>query len=102
EHKTALTTKQLSDQFKWSSQAIRKALASLGIVEKGLVNSIKVDGRTQRVIFFDPTRLEKRLREFIVNYKPNTVTEVTGVTDSKPSVQDSPLFNCGTKSDVPH
>ena len=101
-HKTALTTKHLADQFKWSSQAIRKALASLGIVEKGLVNSVKVDGRTQRVIFFDPTRFEKRLREFVVNYKPNTVTEVTGVTDSKPGVQDSPLFNCSAKSDMPH
>jgi hypothetical protein len=101
EHKTALTTKHLSDQFKWSSQAIRKALASLGIVEKGLVNSIKVDGRTQRVIFFDPARFEKRLREFVVNYKPNTVTEVTGVTDSKPSLQDSPLFNSGARSDAP-
>ncbi len=62
---------------------------------------MKVDGRTQRVIFFDPARLEKRLREFVVNYKPNTVTEVTGVTDFKPSVQDSPLFNCGTKNDAP-
>lgn len=101
-HKTALTTRHLADQFRWSSQAIRKALASLGIVEKGLVNSVKVDGRTQRVIFFDPTRLEKRLREFVVNYCANTVTEVTGVTDLLPSVQDSPLFNYGLKTDAPY
>jgi hypothetical protein len=66
------------------------------------VNSVKVDGRTQRVIFFDPARLEKRLREFVVNYKPNTVTEVTGVTDSKHGIEDSPLFNTGTKSGASH
>lgn len=42
------------------------------------------------------------LREFDVSYKPNTVTEVTGVTDFMHGVQDSPLFNYGTKSDAPH
>ena len=102
EQKTALTTKHLSDQFKWSSQAIRKAIASLGIAEKGLSNSVKVDGRTQRVIFFDPARIEKRLREFVVDYVPNAVTEVTGVTVSTRNIPDSPLFKCCPQTSEPH
>jgi hypothetical protein len=82
-HKTALTTRHISDLFKWSPQSIRKAIKSLGIVEKGLPNQVKVDGHNSRVIFFNPFRLEKRLREFVVNYTPGQVTEVTGVTVSK-------------------
>ena len=102
EHRTALTTKHIADVFKWSPQSIRKAIASLGIVEKGLSNSVKVDGKTQRIIFFDPRRIEKRLREFVVNYKPGTVTQVTGVTVSTCSTQNSPLFNVCEKTDTPH
>lgn len=105
EHKTALTTKHLADHFKWSPQSIRKAIGSLGIVEKGLSSSMKVDGRTQRVIFFAPRRLEKRLRGFVVNYTPNTVTQVTGVTVSKCGTQKEQkgsLFSFTEKTDTPH
>jgi hypothetical protein len=75
--KTALTTRHIADHFKWSPQSIRKTLASLGIVQKGLSYSVKVDGKSQRVIFFDPKRIDKRLREFVVNYTPGAVTQVT-------------------------
>jgi hypothetical protein len=102
EKRIALTTRHLADQFRWSPQSIRKALASLGIAEKGLTNSVKVNGRTQRVIFFDPSRMEKRLREFVVDYVPNAVTEVTGVTVSTPNIPDSPLFNCYKKTSEPY
>ena len=102
EKKTALTTKDLADQFKWSPQAIRKALASLGIVEKGLSNQVKVDGHNTRVIFFDPRCLEKRLREFVVNYVSNTVTEVTGVADLTRSTQESPLSAYANETYSPH
>jgi len=102
EHKTALTTKHIAEQFKWSAQSIRKALASLGIAEKGLSSHIKVDGKTQRVIFFDPRRLEKRLREFVVNYTPNAVTQVTGVTVSTCSVDKNSLSAYTENSDTPH
>jgi hypothetical protein len=102
DHKTALTTRHIADTFKWSPQSIRKTLSSLGIVEKGLSNSVKVDGKTQRVIFFDPRRIEKRLKEFVVNYSPGTVTQVTGVTVSTYSTQNSPLFNVCEKADAPH
>lgn len=97
EEKTALTTKHLAEQFKWSPQGIRKAIASLSIAEKGLSNSVKVNGHTQRVVFFDPARIEKRLREFVVDYVPNAVTEVTGVTVSTRDIPKSPLFNCCQK-----
>ena len=70
--------------------------------KKGLSNSVKVDGHTQRVIFFDPTRIEKRLREFVVDYVPNAVTEVTGVTVSTRNIPNSPLFNCSQKTSEPH
>ncbi len=101
EHKTALTTKDLADQFKWSPQSIRKAIGSLGIAEKGLPTQVKVEGHNSRVIFFDPRRIEKRLREFVVNYAPGKVTEVTGVTDLACDVPDSPLFTC-EKQDALH
>lgn len=101
QHKTALTTKHLADVFKWSPQSIRKTLSSLGIVEKGLSNSVKVDGKTQRVIFFDPRRIEKRLREFVVNYPAGAVTQVTGVTVSICSAQQSPLFSIPSELDTP-
>ena len=74
----------------------------MGIAEKGLSNSVKVNGRTQRVIFFDPSRIEKRLREFVVDYVPNAVTEVTGVTVSIRSIPESALFNCCQKTSEPH
>jgi len=101
EHKTALTTKDLADQFKWSPQSIRKAIGSLGIAEKGLPTQVKVDGKNSRVIFFDPRRIEKRLREFVVNYTPGKVTEVTRVTDLGCDIPDSPLFAC-EKQDTLH
>jgi hypothetical protein len=101
EHKTALTTKHIADVFKWSPQSIRKALASLGIVEKGLSNSVKVDGKTQRVIFFDPRRIEKRLKEFVVNYSPGTVTQVTGVTVLPCDTPKSPLLSYSEKTCTP-
>lgn len=99
-HKTALTTKDLADQFKWSPQSIRKALGSLGIAEKGLPTQVKVDGKNSRVIFFDPKRIEKRLREFVVNYAPGKVAEVTGVTDLTCDLPDSTLFDFERKETI--
>jgi hypothetical protein len=61
-----------------------------------------VNGRTQRVIFFDPSRMEKRLREFVVDYVPNAVTEVTGVTVSTSNIPDSPLFSYHQKTSEPY
>jgi hypothetical protein len=87
-----LTTSDLALHFKWSSQSIRKAIKSLNIASTGLPPFIKEGGKSYRVIFFEAERLEKRLKEFIVDYVPKSVfqiqnllgdrlvTEVTGVT----------------------
>jgi ribosomal protein L40E len=87
-----LTTSDLALHFKWSSQSIRKAIKSLNIASSGLPPFIKEGGKSYRVIFFEGERLEKRLKEFIVDYVPKSVfqtqsllggklvTEVTGVT----------------------
>ncbi len=82
--KTVLTTQLLSEKFKWSSRAIRSALNSLNLCRKGLPNSIKVDGKSHRVIFFEGQNIERRLREFILDYEPNKINgkrEVTQVTE---------------------
>jgi len=102
ELKTALTTRHIADAFKWSPTSIRKAIGSLGIVEKGLSNQVRVDGHNTRVIFFDPRRLEKRLREFVVNYKPNAVAEVTCVAVSGCDKQKGLLMSYFKNSDLPH
>jgi hypothetical protein len=84
ELKKALTTGVLAEHFKWNANATRKALTSLGIVVKGLNNSVKVGKKTQRVIFFEPVKLERRLKEFVLDYTPDSiyklVTVVTQVT----------------------
>lgn len=85
-----LTTKDLEQHFKWSSQIIRKTLNSLNISSKGLPAFIKVNGKSHRVIFFEGDKIEKRLREFVVDYEPNSingkksVTQVTQVTVIEP------------------
>ncbi|MCW4046773.1 MAG: hypothetical protein NWE99_04325, partial [Candidatus Bathyarchaeota archaeon] len=105
EHKTALTTSKIAEQFKWSPQSIRKALSSLGIAEKGLNNLVRVDGgKPQKVIFFEPKRLEKRLREFVPNYefgKVFSVTLVTDVTVSMRSADKNSLLAYSENADTP-
>ena len=81
---TVLTTQLLSEKFKWSSRSIRSALNSLNLCSKGLPNTIKVENKTHRVIFFEGEKIERRLREFILDYTPNEINgkkEVTQVTE---------------------
>ena len=47
------------------------------MVERGKPEFIKVEGKSWRVIFFDPMKLEKRLKEFVVNYKVGEVLRLT-------------------------
>ena len=83
-----LTTSDLAQHFKWSSQSIRKAIKSLNICSSGLPAFIRDGNKSHRVIFFEADRIEKRLREFVVGYVPaslfkkQSVTGVTLVTDS--------------------
>jgi hypothetical protein len=87
--KTVLTTQLLGDKFKWSSRTIRTAINSLNIAKKGLPQSISIDGKTHRVIFFEGDRIERRLREFVPDYLPNQIhgkkeiTQITQITLSR-------------------
>ncbi|MCJ7561078.1 zinc ribbon domain-containing protein [Candidatus Bathyarchaeota archaeon] len=78
-----LTTSKLADHFKWSSHSIRKTIKSLNICAQGLPFRIKVGKKSYRVIFFEADRLEKRLREFVVDYTPKSLFEKVGVTGDK-------------------
>jgi hypothetical protein len=84
EEKIPVTTTILAEHFKWSPRTARKVVRGLALCPQSLSNVIKVGGRAYRVILFDPRKLEKRLREFVVDYEPNSllkkVTEVTQVT----------------------
>lgn len=79
-----LTTSMMAEKLKWTSRRVRKVIRGLNLRRKGLSNVVKVSNKSYRVVFFEPSKLEKRLREFVVNYKPKSlfekVTEVTQVT----------------------
>jgi hypothetical protein len=82
-----LTTSELAQHFKWSARSIRKGIKSLNLCKKGLPAFVKVGRKSYRVIFFEGDRLERRLKEFVVGYKPkdlfkiqSVVTDVTLVT----------------------
>jgi hypothetical protein len=77
-----LTVSLLAEHFKWNVVTVGKALKSLGIARKELDGVVvKVGKKSQRVIFFEPSRMERRLREFVQNYKIGEINElVTGVT----------------------
>jgi hypothetical protein len=91
-----LTTSKMADDLKWTARNVKKVLKSLNISASGLPQFVKVGNKSWRVVFFDPDKFEKRLREFVIEYNPNTlrnlvsakygqtalkVTEVTEVTD---------------------
>jgi hypothetical protein len=65
-----LTVGALADEFKMAPKNARKILNSLNLCSPGLPRSIKVNNKNYRVVFFDPLKLEKRLREFVIDYEP--------------------------------
>jgi len=87
EVKKPLTTSMIAQNLKWTTRRVRKVIRGLNLCRQGIPNFVKVSGKSWRVIFFEPKKLEKRLREFVVNYKPAElfeglgVTQVTQVTD---------------------
>jgi hypothetical protein len=76
-----LTTTMLAEHFKWSPRTARKVVRGLALCRQNISNFVKVGNKSYRAIFFEPGKLEKRLREFVVDYKPNSLMEVTQVTD---------------------
>ncbi|MGQ9743862.1 MAG: zinc ribbon domain-containing protein [Candidatus Bathycorpusculaceae bacterium] len=81
EIKIPLTTSILAEHFKWTANRSRKVIRGLNLAKQGLPTFVKVGGKAYRVIFFEPLKLEKRLREFVVDYVPKKLFEVLGVTE---------------------
>jgi len=65
-----LTVGALADEFHMTHRNTRKILNSLNLCSPGLPRSIKVSDKNYRVIFFDPPKFEKRLKEFVIGYEP--------------------------------
>lgn len=66
-----LTTSTIGEELKWTTRQVRKVLNSLNLCSQDLPAIIKVGKKSWRAIFFRPEKLEKRLRQFVVDYQPN-------------------------------
>lgn len=71
-----LTAARIAEDLKWTTRAVRKVINSLNLDSKDLPSRIKVGNKAYRVIFFNPERLEKRLKEFVVDYKLGKIFEI--------------------------
>jgi ribosomal protein L40E len=76
-----LTTSELAQHFKWSARSIRKGIKSLNLCKKGLPAFVRDGKKSYRVIFFEGDKLEKRLKEFVVDYKPQDLFKIQSVTN---------------------
>jgi hypothetical protein len=79
-----LTVTSFADQFKMKPRDLRKILNSLNLCAAGLPRVIKVGSKSSRVIFFDPPKFEKRLKEFVVDYKPYDIYDKLGLAKPQP------------------
>jgi len=79
--KKPLTTSVIAERLKWTARRVRKVVKGLNLCRRGIPDFVKVSGKAYRVIFFEPQKLEKRLREFVVDYKPGDMLEKLGVTE---------------------
>jgi len=89
-----LTTSKISELLgqKITSRSIRKNITGLNIDPENAPTRIRLSQKIFRPILFDVIKMEKRLREFVVEYQNNTlyeklelpkpVTHVTDVTDN--------------------
>jgi hypothetical protein len=80
-----LTVSAFADEFKSQARHIRKLLNSLNLCNPGLPRIVKVAAKNYRVIFFSPAKFEKRLREFVIDYKPYALYEKLGLQTPKPT-----------------
>ena len=85
---TPLTTTLLGDSLKRSSRDVRKILTSLNLSPENAPSRFRVGKRSYRGIFFEPKKMEKRLREFVVAYENNELYKVLNI--SVPDVPDVP------------
>ena len=65
-----LTISKIADSLKFTPSKTSKVLKSLNLCPSGLSPSVKLEKKTWRVIYFEPIKLHRRLKEFVVSYKP--------------------------------
>jgi len=90
---TPLISSSLAEELKpYTAKRIRTILHSLNITPDDSPELIRIGKKNYKPIIFDPGKLEKRLREFVIDYEANqlydklgikalNVTDVTLVTD---------------------
>jgi len=91
-----LTTTKLAESTKFSSKKVRKIITSLNIEPDNKPARFRVGRYSYRGIFFEPSKLEKRLREFVVDYEKFELYKVLGL--SVPDVPDVPHSPSGEDS----
>ena len=70
ENTIPLTISSLAEELRTQSRDVRKILNSLSLCGSGQPRVIKVGNKNYRVIWFEPSKFEKRLSEFVVDYEP--------------------------------
>jgi len=77
-----LTTKLMEDALGSNAikaRSLRKIFSSLRLGPENKRPSIKLKGKTFKPIFFTPAKLEKKLREFVVDYEDNSLYKKLGI-----------------------
>lgn len=90
-----LTVKVLADEFKLSARETRKVLNSLNMAGANMPRFVKVADKSWRVIFFEPPKFEKRLREFVVDYEPFSLYDTLKLKRPVTQVTHNTLKTCG-------
>jgi len=74
-----LSAKDAAELLGWLPKSVRKVVDSLNLAPEEAPNVIRVGDRAYRPIFFDPKRLEKLLREFVVGYEKGHLFKILGI-----------------------
>lgn len=86
--KMPLTTSIIGGMEGWSGKETRKAIDSFHLANPELPSKIRPPGSRRAInpIFFEPRKLEKALRDFVIGYKPGRIYEILGL--ATPTLQE--------------
>jgi len=87
----ALTTSKIKESAGIGYKTTRKALNSLNMTPEEAPPRARIGKYSSRPIWFIPEKLEKHLREFVIDYEENSIFEKLGL--NVPHVPDVPLPN---------
>lgn len=71
-----LAVSNLAETLKISTKTLRKILTSLNITPENTPGRVRIGKHTYRPIFFNSLKLEKRLKEFVVDYEKGKLNEI--------------------------